>query len=199
MINFLLDNGADINYNEQLALIKCCQRNFPISVKVLINRGVTITSVPLYIASCENNIDVVKLLLDAGADCNEKVIIEENDEDDYYNSVMIAIEDESWELIELFRNVGIDYDLLSNEMIEKISNKKFVWETKPENIEFRQTEECIISRVKLSPDIEKLGCSKCLNCFSKQSLEEWLIKKNTHLYLLPQFVVMFFLQYNPSL
>ena len=46
------------------------------------------------------------------------------------------------------------------------------------HIEFRNNEECPITQEIFKEEMEKLGCSKCKNLFSKKALERWFLIQN---------------------
>lgn len=163
---FIIDKTYDINPKllDSVIIWASCYGNLEI-VKYLVEKGVDIhhrDDESIIEASRHGHLEVVKYLVENGADINA------ND-----NAALYMAYDEHLEIVKFLIEKGADTYMFSFK--EKIKlGIPIIWSKKPAFLpSFREPIECPISNVKLTADVQKLGCSKCLNVFEQSALEEW--------------------------
>lgn len=69
IVKLLLDNGADVNYQNNQALYECCSEGYYDICQLLLDHGADITSGRSLVVACKyGNVDIVQLLLSRGFD-----------------------------------------------------------------------------------------------------------------------------------
>lgn len=136
-------------------------------VRFIIDKEPTIDVNEALIATSEcGHIDIVKLLLDKGNDIHKHNL-----------ALFWASRFGHLEIVKFLLEKGGDPLYLTSKMKLELGYKILYWEIKPDDLPpFRKLTECPISNVKLTDDVSKLGCSKCLNVFAQMALEEWFKK-----------------------
>lgn len=165
IVKYLSNNGADINSLKYYTHIIAQNGHLDI-LKYLVKEGINLryeNDRPLRSAAEEGQLDVVKYLVNIGLDVNSEsdYCIRKASENDHLNVVKYLIEKGS--PIKFIRNP---------EIRDKLGIPK--WYKKPNNLEFRITDECSISGERLNKNVRQLGCSSCRNVFKLEALEHWL-------------------------
>jgi len=166
---FLLDKIQDSNL-ERICFNCACESGRMNVVKYFVEKNINIHNDNEYgfrISAKNNHLDVVAYLLNRGADIHA-----ENDE-----ALRKSVEKEHYQLVYYLIKKGANTAILDYDMKMKYG-VKIEWEKKPDNLLFRESDECPISKKKFTKNVKKLGCSKCLNVFDKNTLIDWLKIKN---------------------
>jgi ankyrin repeat protein len=167
----MIKYGANVNSNNNDALMwSILNKTYDIT-KLLIENGSNVNAcngLALLWVIQNNNIDMVKYFIENGANIN----LQHNT---YLETIIINNQLSILKyLIENGANINLINETLQQKVKQLLVSK---WEKAPENIKFRNNTQCPISYVKLNQDssknIEKLGCSKCLNVFEKEAVETW--------------------------
>ena len=178
VVKYLVENGADIAARNNCA-VRCASRGGHLEVvKYLVENDADIHSgdeFPIFIASYLGHLEVVKYLLEQGAHI-------------YESTFRWTARQGHLEVIKCLVENGAYFGDMSNDILpwwlvtaeieiviylKSLNKKTGQFQTKPDNIIFRDFTTCPISREQLTDEIEKLGCSKCLNVFNRKCLEEW--------------------------
>ena len=197
-------NSLEMNENDPVIVMNNishnidCERNINKIIQKFISKGGNIDDI-LNTSSRLGNIDVVKIMIDYGADvnsCNNDALLWSvlNKNNDITKllvnngsnvnacsglAFLWVIQNNDINMIKYFLQNGANTDNVG-ESIKNILHEP-IFEKAPENIKFRNTSECPISYVKFNANsensendtIQKIGCSKCLNVFEKTALESW--------------------------
>jgi len=200
-------NSVEMNENDPVIAMNNitrnidCVRNINKIIQNFISKGGNIDDI-LNTSSRLGNIDVVKIMIDYGADvnsCNNDALLWSvlNKNNDITKllvnngsnvnacsglAFLWVIQNNDINMIKFFLQNGANTDNVG-ESIKNILHEP-IFEKAPENIKFRNTSECPISYVKFNTNstniansendtIQKIGCSKCLNVFEKTALESW--------------------------
>lgn len=168
----MIKYGADVNSNNNDALMwSILNKTYDIT-KLLIKNGSDVNAcngLALLWVIQNNNIDMVKYFIENGANINIQ-----------HNSYLeTAIINNQLSILNYLITSGANISLINETLQQKVKQLLVSkWEKAPENMKFRNNTQCPISYVKLNEDssfknIEKLGCSKCLNVFEKKAVETW--------------------------
>ena len=199
IVKFLINNGANILTNDNYCLRISCKNGWFKIVKLLIREGVDINckfNNPILLASRYGHCNIIKLLIKKGAQVNygDYPPIYYSIKNGYTNSTKILLKNNAEipsvvdNLIEnlctrkLIKTLKLliknNYNLkcISNEI--RINLDLFEYPDKDNKINFRKYDICPITLEKFKNNTKKLGCSKCLNIFSKNELIKWMKYKN---------------------
>jgi len=119
MIRFLLENGADVHYEDDRPLIQCCEGGYTGVVKILLEFGADIhvkKDKPLRYATAYENYNIMKILLENGADVHTK--------NDY--PLRTSVEDGEIDSVKLLLEYGANIHVNNEEvLIGSISRRDF--------------------------------------------------------------------------
>ena len=91
----------------------------------------------------------------------------------YDNALQEALSDGHIETARFLINQGANVKFIKNPKIRsELGLPK--WNKRPNNIVFRDNDECPISGEALNKNTKQLGCSLCKNTFKLDALENWL-------------------------
>ncbi len=150
IVKILIDAGADINKQNKLggtALSVAAFNEDKEILKLLIDNNINLNSklkkdghTPLICASHENNTDIVKILVEAGADVNIK-------DNDNMTALNYAVYNDNYEIAEILVNKGADCNIIGNISSDYVNGIKFVSEFIP--LIYTLREKTNISMAKL--------------------------------------------------
>lgn len=164
---YLVENcGVDIHLDSDLFIRakSTVWGNFD-KIKYLIEQGADIhanSDEALRMASRSGCLNIVKYLVENGADihANSDEAIKEAYFNNHYKTVRFLIES------------GVNPNVLHISMKEMME-KSLICKKPTYLPDFRKSDECSISDIKLNDDIPQIGCATCLNIFEKKSLKKW--------------------------
>ncbi len=157
VVKFLVDQGADIHTQDDFAICWASKNGHLEIVKILVDQGADIHTrddFPITYASKNGHLEIVKFLVENSTD----------NYDDYYYAIEYASFNNHWNVVRYLESL--------------VSEQENTFSKIQDNMVFLNNKECPITHEILTEEIEKIGCSKCKNLFSKKALETWIYDFN---------------------
>lgn len=169
LVKYLIDNGANIYisnaYSSSALEIALLRKRLNILEYMIKNCDIHYNNDEIFrTVSRFGILDSVKYLVDNGADIHAN-----NNE-----AFLMALQFGSLDVVKYLVEKGANVSIVPYRMKLQLGIDT-LWSNKPDELPpFRELSECPISKEVFSSSVHKLGCSNCLNIFTKTALEEWL-------------------------
>jgi ankyrin repeat protein len=156
---------SEIQDSYDYALRDASENGYLEIAEYLIKNGANIYSLNgvVHIIAQNGHLNIIQYLIENGVNFR------------YENDLPLrcAAQKEQIHIVKYLIEKGANISLIKNPKIkEELGLPK--WNNKPNNMQFRHTNECSISGEILNENVKQLGCSSCKNVFKLEALEHWL-------------------------